>query len=243
MCCTPDAPDYSGANEAAQEQAAIAREQWDYYKTELLPFITNQMREDSARAGRLSDIAEAAQKYDLARQKRYDDRFWNVNVPLRDEYIERAKSYNEPEEWERLAGLAKADAQQAYKNSADQQNRMLAAYGVNPNSGKFVGMNNAMQMGRAALEAGGANATRQMARDKGMAYLSDAIALDSGMPGFSSQAVSVGQGWGAQGLNSLGMNSLQAGAGIGNQYAGTAGGLYGQASGNMLGIANAQAKN
>ena len=239
----PDAPDMSGANEAARMQAEIATEQWNDFKTIFAPMIQQQMGEDMARSRTAAQLATEQQNFNIDRARQFDDRYWGTQVPLEDRMIEEALAYNEPAERERMAGQARADVEQAFANSNDQMARGMARYGVNPNSGRYMATMRDVGLARAAAEANAMNKTRQAARDIGWARLGDVAAIGRGLPGFAGQSTQLAQGWGGQGLNTLGMGSITAGVGSVNQTAAGAGGLFGGASANMRANAIEEAKN
>lgn len=240
----PDAPDMSGANAAAQSQAQIAREQWDDYKTMFAPLIQDQLRQQIDTGKKLTDASLEQQGYSLGLQKKYDQRYWNTQVPLEDSIINEANTYDTDAERERQAGQAGADVRTAFGQSRDAMMRDMASRGVDPSSGAAALGLSRMGSDEAANMAAAMNKTREAARQIGWGKKLDAASLAKGLPGFSSSASSAALGWngaGAQG-GSMGLSGAIGASGAGNAAASTAGGIYGSAAGNMRANAIESAK-
>lgn len=239
----PKAPDMSGANEAARESAAIAREQWETFKSTYAPLLYEQTLADMDRSEQMSNLAIEQQQYGLDQARRYDDRYWGVQVPLEDRLIKEATEFNTEAEQNRMATEARADAQSAYTNSMGQMERGLRRINVNPNSGAYAGVMADTQMERAKMEANAVNKTRIAAQQLGWSRMTDAAAIGRGLPGFSGDASRVAIGWGSQGLNNLGTQTAAAGAGAWAGSAQTSGGMLNSASQNLRLNAIESAKN
>jgi hypothetical protein len=134
---------------------------------------------------------------------------------------------------EQDVGRATADVNQGYSNAMSQNNRALASYGINPNSGKFAGQNRMMAFDHARSLAGGANMARSMGiqQQRGLAQAGmgvrrdienfqnqqmaidwakklDAAGLVKGLPGASAGAYGLAVSSG----NSAGQNAMAPGS-------------------------------
>lgn len=214
---------------AADSQAQLAREQYADYKANYSPVVKQQMEQGIRISDEQNQRAAEMQRYQMGRAKVYDDRWDNVQVPLEDQIIAKARAYNEPAEQERMAMEAGADVNSAYARSGDMMNRDLGRRGISMNSGMSMALANENAVSRSAMEAGAINKTRQAARDIGWTRLGESAALGRGLPGF---------GAGSAGLSSAaGRDALSAGtAGVGlaagasqanNAGYGAGGALYG----------------
>lgn len=240
----PKAPDMSGANEAAREQAAIAREQWNDYKTQFAPVILDQMQQSIDIGRGQYELARDQQQFQLGLARKYDDRFWGTQVPLEDSIIQEARDFDTEAERERMAGTARADVEQAFSGARAQMNRDLGRMGVNPADPKYFGIQKGMAADQALATARAMNKTREAAKQMGWAKRMDAAALGRGLPGFSSGSSQLAMGWGGQGMNAGGMGMSAALGGLGgmNQTAGSAANSLGGASANMRANAIESAK-
>ena len=240
--CAPDPPDMSGQQEAARESAKLAREQWDLYRDQVFPRVLAEMERQGATGERLGLAAERQQNLNIEQQQRFSDRFWNTQVPLENEIIASARSYDTEANRERLAGQATADVTQQFNIQRDAGARGLTRMGVNPNSGRFAQLRTQMDAAEALGRATAANSARERAEAVASAKMNEAAALGRGLPGFSSDSARISQGWGGQAGNTMGMSgATAAGSSLGNA-ASTSGQLWGNA-GNIYGdIARTQAE-
>ena len=238
--CAPDAPDTSGQQEAARESARLAREQWELYRTEVFPRVLAEMERQGEVGERLGLAAERQQDYNLEQQKRFNDRFWGTQVPLEDQIIADAREYDTEAKQERLATQAMADVAAGFENQRGIAERGMTRMGVNPNSGRFaqlrLQMDNAEALGRAA----GATAARDRAEAVADAKMKEAAALGRGLPGFGSTAAQIAQGWGGQGMNTMGMSGATAAGGSLGSAASTSGQLWNTSGNIYANIANTQ---
>lgn len=241
----PKAPNMSGANALAREQAAISREQWEDYKTEFGPLAKEEMRNNIDVSRRLADSAIAAQDYQLGLQRRYDDRYWGVQVPLEDMLITEAREFDTDAERERMAADAQADVRSGYGRARGQMMRELASRGVDPSSGAALSAMSVAGSDEAAAMAAAMNKTREAARQLGWAKKLDAASLAKGLPGFSSSSSQVALGWNGAGLNAggAGMQGVNQTAGARSQAAGVSISGLGGASANLRANAIESAKN
>lgn len=185
MCS--DAPDMSGTNAAALQNASISAEALQFYR---------QVYADQAPMRRAAtDIATTVANTQLEAMRKnmaLADEYANYNRetfrPLEREIVEEARNYDTAERRESEAGQAIADVGQqaalARQSTARSQQRM----GVNPNSGASTAMANTLSVAEAAAKAGAGNAARRSVETVGRAMKMDAASLGRNLP--SNQATS-----------------------------------------------------
>ena len=237
------APDMSGQNAAALQQAQLSKEQLDWAKSiyaETAPDRANTI----ARANAVSDAQLEAQKKQTALTDDYAKYNKETFRPLEQSIVADAAGYDTTERREAAAAKAEADVQTSFDNAQGQQQRNLDRRGVNPSSGATLAMGNQLAIQKATGLAGAANTARTQVETIGAARKSDAANLGRGLA--SAQATSAGIALTA-GNSSVG-NAKVAGdvTAQGNQimnsgYSGAQAGLAGAAS-TYAGITNAEMK-
>jgi hypothetical protein len=235
----------SGANAAAQQQASLATQQYQDWKQTFGPTVLEQMHNDIDTSRRLADTAIASQNYNLGLQKKYDDRYWGVQVPLEDSIIQEANRFDTDGYREQLAGQAGADVRTAFGQSRDQMDRDLAARGIDPSSPAAMALRRQAGTDEAAAAAAAMNKTRVAAEQMGWSKKLDAASLAKGLPGFSSSSSQLALGWNGAGLNGAGqgLNAATTASGASNAAYGGAISGFGGASANLRANAIESAKN
>lgn len=204
-----------------------------------LAFAKEQFQIGNARQEELDELTKRITEQQLQTQDETNawaredrNRYKSVFQPLQDAFIEEAKSYNSPERQEAAAAKAMADVQQAASQAAEANARAMARMGINPASGRYQESSRAQEVQVALAKASAANNARQMASDKGLALLADAINIGAGLPSSTASAYGLGLNAGnsASG-NALGANAnWLANVGImGQGYQGAMQGLQGGA--------------
>lgn len=244
MCCSgPDVPDPDpNVGEAQKQLADLAVRQQNWYETNIAPKVLDQLDQSLVISKQQADKNAEMQDYQKGLTEKYDQRYWNTQVPLEDQLISEAKAYNTEGERERMAGEAAADNSQAFANSQAQLGRGLRSMGVNTGSAAAISAMTDMQTTRALSEVNARNKTREAARQLGWTKLGEAAALGRGLPSFgaTSAGLSGAAGSAALGAGTAGLGATGTAAGIGNSAATTAGGLY--SSSGQLGVANYNAQ-
>ena len=177
-------PDYAPLAEASaeaariqaglgREQLAFAREQYDR-SAPLLESIANQQM--------------AAQNEQMAQARDYYNYQRDTYRPLERSIVADARRFNTEAYQNQLASQAAADAGRAFGISQQQNQRAMAAMGVNPNSGRFAGMQNATGLQQAAVRANAMTGARRQAEQMGYARQLDAAGLGRGLAGASAAA-------------------------------------------------------
>ncbi len=229
----PGAPDIPppdpSVGRAQESMAALAERQQDYYENTISPLLMEQLKQQTATAKATSDasIAQMNTQTDLA--KKYDDRYWNTQVPLEDQLIAKAKGYNEKSEQERMAGEAGADVMQATNIGQQSVMQSLRARGVDLGSGAAVSAMTEMNTQAMLAKAGAMNKTRETARQMGWQKLGEATALGKGLPSFGagSTQLALGAAGAANQSAASGTNGVATAAGVGTSNTSALGGLYG----------------
>lgn len=234
FCCIDmgaDAPDTTKSDAIAEKQANLSEEQWNDYKKNMQPLVLEQMRKTIDNGDLMTQSAIEEQKFQLGLSKKYDDRYWNTQVPLEDSLISEANNYDTDAERERMAGQANADVRTQFGASREQMMRDMASRGVDPGSPSAYMAAGSMGAREAASAAAAMNKTREAARSMGWAKKLDAASLAKGLPGFTSSASQMALGWNGQGLTAgaSGLGAATAASGATNSAAATALGGYGQA--------------
>lgn len=128
------------------------------------------------------------------------------------------------------AGKAAQDVANQFQQQRGMQLRQLAAVGVDPTSGRALGVMNSNNVSQAAASALAQNQARNAAKQLGWAQRSDAAALGRNLPGFISNATGTALGASQASVNT-GLGGVQAAGQLGQGAAQ----LYG-AAGNLSGL-------
>lgn len=202
-----EAPDYDKLAAASEESAKImadlgyeqldfARQQYD----DVLPFLED-----------MSGLQGEAARQQMDQAQDYYDYQRETFRPLEKSIADRAAKFNEPAYREGLAQQAAADAGLAFSTTRAANERASASMGVNPNSGRFAGINAASELGLAAARAGAMTGTRRQAEQMGYARSLDAAGIGRNLSGASLGAYggAVGAGSAAgQTAQSAGQNYM-----------------------------------
>lgn len=243
MCSSSPAPDYSGQNAAAVQQAGLSAEQLAWSKA-----IYAETADDRAyateQAKKISDASLESMQTQTTLAKDYDTYNKEVFRPLEKGIVADAQAYDTPARREAMAGQAMADVGTQADATRETLAREAMGRGVDPSSGNFAAAQGAFGVRQAAAQAAAGNDARLKVETVGAARKSDAANLGRGLA--SSQATSAslaltaGNSSGSAAMQPLA--AAQSGAQILNQgAAGAQQGLAGAA--NTYGqIADSQAK-
>lgn len=229
------APDYSGQNAAALQQAALSAEQLAWSKqiyAETAPDRANA----TARANAVSDAQLAAMQDQSALTNEYADYQRNTFQPLEKGIVADAVAYDTPDRRNAESAKAVAGVEQTIAAQQGIANRNLERSGVVPGSGKMLAMQGAMNVEAANQKVGAATRAVNQVETVGTAKRMDAANLGRNLA--SSQATSAGialnQG------NSSTQNAMQSGN-IASQGAGLMNSGYAGAQNGYAGAANTYA--
>ena len=189
------APDYT-------PMAAVSKEQLDFAK--------QQYAEMAPLAQRIADQQMAAQQQQMNQAQDYYNYQQQTFRPVEQGLVRDAQRFNTEDYRNQMASQAAAASAQAFGNVQASNQRAMASMGVNPNSGRFAGINAQANLGLAAQRAGAMTGARQQAEQMGWARRMDVTGLGRGLAGASTAAYQ-----GATGAGTAGMNTSMA---PGNQY-------------------------
>jgi len=202
-----EAPDYAplaeASAEAARIQAGLGREQ--------LAFAKDQYERTAPILENIANQQMQAQKEQMDQARDYYQYRKDVYRPLEKSIVQDAQDFNTEAYREQLASQAAADAGRAFGIAQQQNQRAMASMGVNPNSGRFAGMQNASGLQQAAARAATMTGTRQQAEQMGYARQLDAAGLGRGLAGASLGAYGGATGAGSaagQSAQSAGQNYM-----------------------------------
>jgi len=226
---------------AQLELANISREYLESWKTDVWPTLKAESEKQTIRA----DEQWALDREIQLRQKEIADieygRRQELFFPIEERQISEAMAAGGPEDQARQAALALGDVRSAQQRQAQDMAMQQRAYGIDPSSGRFQGMQRAVGVDNVAMEAAAANRARQAAEQLGWAKRMDALALGAGQ--FGNQATSTGLSLaaGQQALMSGQVpiqNAMAMGQSMGGAYGGAMSG-WGQVG--QLGVQKYQA--
>lgn len=177
-------PDYTplaeASAEAARIQAGLGREQ--------LAFAREQYDRSAPLLESIANTQIQAQNEQMDQARDYYNYRKEVYRPLERSIVADAQRFNTEAYRDQIAGQAAADAGRAFGISQQQNQRAMRAMGVNPNSGRFAGMQNATGLQQAAARANAMTGARRQAEQMGYARQLDAAGLGRGLAGASAAA-------------------------------------------------------
>lgn len=236
------APDLSGANAAALEQAKLSRDQLDWVKGVYASEApARQAAQDRANA--VSDAQlKSMQQQDSIAQDSYNH-YKTTFQPIETQLATQAQNYDTPSRRDAMAGQAIADvgtqagiAQQGVVND-------LAARGVDASSGNAAAALAQGGVQAAAAKAAAGNSARQLVETTGHAYMEDAANLGRGIASAqgTQAGIALNAGNASVGNSQTALNTASNGVGMVQQGYGTAINGLGSAAQNMTNIGKVQA--
>jgi hypothetical protein len=133
---------------------------------------------------------------------RSDRSFWEGTYkPAMQEQMDFARGYNTDARRQANRGGAMADVGMTFDAAADMSKRALAGYGVNPNSGAFVGLDAGLAAARAKALAGAGTKSDRDTEMLGQQYLANAINTGARLPDQAVNEAGVGMAAGNQAIN------------------------------------------
>lgn len=246
-----DAPDTSRQDATAARAQALSEEQWAFAR---------QVWADSApereAATRRADAIADQQIASARKQDGYADEaaaaYRDTFRPIEQKIAADASSYDTPERRAAAAAAAGAGVEQQIGMQRAASGRALERQGVDPSSGKALGLAAQLDLGAAAAKAGAATAAERQVATVGAAKLADAANLGRGIA--SSQATQAelaaqlgtsGVGNGLSAINATTAGSGQVLQGGSSAIGGlsTAGNIYANSTAAQTAAANNSASN
>lgn len=207
----------------------------------------------ATRADELGKEYEGKYNAEAQRQGQFSkeemDRYRSTFRPVQDKVVSDAMNWDSAARLESEAGKARADVVGGAELQRQAQQRQMASMGVNPNSGRFNGVERATDTMTALGAAGAQNMARDNARMQGVQMRTGAAQLGQQVIGNSQTAGQLGMAAtsaakGARdsamatqmqaknlGLAAAGIGNTSAGLSVGNQGAGYTGIQVGNSSG------------
>lgn len=171
------------------------------------------------------------------------ERYNSLFVPVENRMVQEAMDFDTPERQAAMAAEAKADVQNAIAGATQQRARQQAAMGINPNSGRFQGIDRSTALQGALASAGAQNTAREQVRRTGMALREGVANFGRGATSVAAQQAGLGLSSGNSAVNNqMGAEgNFRANAGImGQGFSGAIGannsaaGILNQQYGNQL---------
>ncbi len=240
--CAPDAPDTSGQQAAALQQAALSAEQLDFAK-QIYADTAPDRATAAASAVRAAEQQFQAGEAQTALAKDYADYNRNTFRPLEREIVDSARAYDTEDRRSQAAGQAVADVSQQFKTASGSLMRNNARMGINPSSGASASLMQTAALEEAKAKALGATTARRNVEQIGVARMADAANLGRNLPSSQSTAAQVAlqQGNSSVANSQLPLAIAQSGAaGVNAGFNGAQRGLEG-ASNSFGSIAKLQA--
>ena len=207
---------------------------------EWLQFSREQYAADNVRQDKTDALTERVVAQQMALQDRSNAwatedraRYKSIYQPMEDEYAAEANNWDSPERQAQMAAEAKADVLGSAAQAQEANTRQMASMGINPNSGRFAGVDRANDTQTALAAAGAQNNARTTARSQGMAMKADALNIGKGLPSQAATAagLSLNSGNSAMGNQIAGQSAAMMGTQImGQGYQGAMAGAGQQAS-------------
>jgi hypothetical protein len=185
----------------------------------------------------------------------YRNKQTNLYDPLERNIIGQANDYNTPGNIERQSALAEGDVNTEFDNNRQAQQRQMQSYGINPNSGRYEGTQQAAGVQQSAAAAAAGTRARDAAVQLGWQKQLDAASMGKNNVANATALNSAAQGESAAGLTaqntqlgntanvSAAQNSVYAGANSGYSAAGGIGAQIHGIDTNATTAANANATN
>lgn len=195
-----EAPDYGplaqASKESAQIMAGLGREQ--------LAFAKQQYNDTAPFLKEMAGIQGDAARQQSAQAQDYYEFQKDTYRPLERGIADSATNFNTDAYRDQLASKAAADAGMAFNNTRQMNERASASMGINPNSGRFAGINKAGGLALAANRAAAMTGSRTQSEQMGYARSLDAVGIGRNLAG-----ASLGAYGGAVGAGSAAGNSAQ----------------------------------
>lgn len=209
---------------AQREMAALAKEQWGKFTTDIYPEMLRQSQVQETRANEQWAMTKDISGTQLEQAKKAYQRYEEGAIPAMEKLRADADLYNTEAERERLATAAKADIGTAMGVQRQNEAMRQRSYGIDPTSGTAVASNQAMGVNQALIEAQAMNQTRQAAKDIGLQKQANVYNMYAGLPAQGNASTGIALGATNQGLQGgqLGIANLGTTSGALNSSAGTA---------------------
>lgn len=240
MASSPEAPDTSGINAAAQSAAARDNDIWTWFKTEYEKTAGDRAAA-TARDNKIADASLEAMNFATQEAKDAAARRKTVFEPVEDRLVTSAQNYDTPARRAEEIARATADVESAAGRAQADNRRAMArmgySAGADPAAAAALTQDAALQ--KAKMIAGASSGAVRNVEQQGYARMMDAAALGKGVVSNQATQQQLATAAGGAGVQA-GAGSVAAGQGAvpfiqgaasgSNQALATAGNLYGQAA-------------
>lgn len=201
MCM--DAPDYSGVNAAAVQNADIGREQ--------LAMARDQAAKAEARQAKFDPTFDAILKSALDSQKTSDARseeqwqqYLKIGMPAENRLAETAANYDTEGRRNEAEAAARAGIEREGAAAREAQSRTLGRAGISLGSGRALTLDNASRLQQSKASVGAGQAARDKVEATGMSLTDNVAKFGRGMTSTGLQAAQLALGGGSAATNTLG---------------------------------------
>jgi hypothetical protein len=181
-------PDYN----KLMQHGMAAQQQMGHLGQQQLAFARQQYQDMLPRMTGIADAQMGAMSYQMDQGKAMGDMFRQTYMPMMAEQANAARNFNTEAHREGLAQQAAADVSRAFTNTNAASARNMASMGVNPNSGRFAGMQRGNDIALAAQRANAMTGTRRMAEAEGQQRMAAAITGGQELAGMARLGINSG---------------------------------------------------
>lgn len=184
---------------------------------ELRPVQMEQMRFGLDASKTAYEQTQQDRQYALTKRDAYDKALGGV--------LNETERFDEAARRNELGQQAAADVSKAYSEAGEQGRRASQRSGVNPQSGKAIMADQAMELNEARARAEAGRMVGEAARQEGLNVKKGAVGLLQGYPAMAAQLspTSARLGWGGVDVANAGASGMMSGATTASQLAGAAG--------------------
>lgn len=194
---------------AALKEAQLG-EEWLKFAREQYGVANERQEEQDKIANEVSkqqlDNSRTAQQWAAEDRSRYKNTF----QPLQDDFINTAKNWDSRERQDKLAAEAKADVLNNAAQTRASGARNMAAMGVNPNSGRYAGVDRTADVATSLAAAGAENTSRNTVRNQATAMKADAVNMGNGLAVNPANSLGMSTSGSAAAMGTVSGNNAQA---------------------------------
>lgn len=208
---------------AEKGQADLAKQQQDFYQTNIAPAELQQMQQQTQIAGEQAKSQEALQNYQLGVSQQLNDQYQKNFAPVVNSVATDAQQADSAGYQQGLVDQATTTAGQQFQSTNAGLQRDLAARGIDPGSGNAIAAMAGSRDSEGLARAQAANSTRLAAKQMGWQAAVQAAGVGQGLVG---STLGASQASGASGVNAAqvaatGMNAVSQAQGVNSQYTGS----------------------
>jgi hypothetical protein len=233
----PSAPDTSGVNAAAVQNAQIGADQLAFAKEQAKTAEARQAKFDP----QFQQILDASLKSQQTADQRSADQwqqYLNIGMPAEQRLADTAASYDTPQRRAEAAAAASAAVEQQGNAQRDAQNRALGRAGISLGSGRALTLDNASRLQQTKAQVGAAQAARDKVEATGMSLTDNVAKFGRGMTSTGLQAAQLALGAGGTAGGTLGQQQSTYGASLAPTFQAYGGATSANSSaGNLFGNA------